>query len=133
MFDEFRYFSRDEEFVFGHFPAVENSVNSDSLELLLLLLQGKRRLNKIKQKRTIKVIILQLLFYTDTEQVCKKILFVPIGITCSNQILLCKLDKNKYKNSILNLYSVLFLRSRKTYFIILTLPTIPDVSRTFIP
>ena len=34
--------------------------------------------------------------YTDTEQVCKKILFVPIGITRSNQILLCKLDKNEY-------------------------------------
>ena len=43
MFDEYRYFSRDEEFVFGHFTDAENSKNSDSLELLLLLFQDKRR------------------------------------------------------------------------------------------
>ena len=47
MSDESRYFSWDEEFVFGDFPAVENSKNSDSLELLLLLFQDKRRLKNI--------------------------------------------------------------------------------------
>ena len=50
MSDEYRYFSRGEEFVFGHFPVVENRLNSDSLELLLLLFQDKRRLNEIMAK-----------------------------------------------------------------------------------
>jgi hypothetical protein len=36
-----------DEFVFGDFPCVENSVNSDSLELLVLLFQDKRTLKEI--------------------------------------------------------------------------------------
>ena len=36
MSDEPRYFSWDEEFVFGDFPAVENSINSGSLDSLVL-------------------------------------------------------------------------------------------------
>ena len=43
MFDESRYFSRDEEFVFGDFLAVENSINSGSLDFLLLFDQAKSK------------------------------------------------------------------------------------------
>jgi hypothetical protein len=38
------------EFVFGDFPDVENSKNSDSLDFLVLLDQAKRTFKRIKYK-----------------------------------------------------------------------------------
>ena len=46
MSDESRYFSRDEEFVFGDFPSVENSINLDRLDFLLLFDQAKSKKKK---------------------------------------------------------------------------------------
>jgi len=41
MSDESRYFSRDEELVFGDFPAIENRINSDSLDFCILFIKKK--------------------------------------------------------------------------------------------
>ena len=43
MSDESRYFSWDEEFVFGDFPTVENRINLVSLDFLLLFDQAKSK------------------------------------------------------------------------------------------
>ena len=47
--------------------------------------------------------------YTESEQVCEFLLIVPLGITHSNQLFLCKPDKNEYKNNKNNFYQATIL------------------------
>ena len=52
VFDEFRFFNRNEEFFFGDFPNVENRINSDSLDFFVTFL--------IKKKSKVKSIIITI-------------------------------------------------------------------------